>query len=143
MSWVLHDKEELKGTLRHEFAHYLVNLKNKLAPFHGRLFNDCLRLVSGRRWREDKHVKLTLLLQEAIDNTTRGQIAKRRAETRAIRKKVICCACGYRYSFKSVPSYIRRGLFICPSCKRKGATFHIQYWEKSRLVSEVKIKELV
>ena len=53
--WILEDKAEARGTLRHEVAHLLHSYSKQGGGSHGREFNNALKVVSPSTWRRDKY----------------------------------------------------------------------------------------
>ena len=53
--WILEDKAEARGTLRHEVAHLLHSYSKQGGSSHGREFNNALKVVSPSTWRRDKY----------------------------------------------------------------------------------------
>ena len=53
--WILEDKAEARGTLRHEVAHLLHSYSKQGGGPHGREFNNALKVVSPSTWRRDKY----------------------------------------------------------------------------------------
>ena len=53
--WILEDKAEARGTLRHEVAHLLHSYSKQGGGTHGKEFNSVLKVVSPSTWRKDKN----------------------------------------------------------------------------------------
>ena len=53
--WILEDKAEARGTLRHEVAHLLHSYSKQGGGTHGKEFNSALKVVSPSTWRKDKN----------------------------------------------------------------------------------------
>ena len=64
-SWILHDLEEAKKVVRHEFAHVVQCYCKYSGTVHGRGFNKALKIVSPRRWRLDKNWKTSSKIDKA------------------------------------------------------------------------------
>jgi len=53
--WILEDKAEARGTLRHEVAHLLHAYSKQGGSAHGTEFTKALKVVSPSTWRKDRH----------------------------------------------------------------------------------------
>jgi len=53
--WILEDKAEARGTLRHEVAHLLHSYSKVGGGVHGKEFHKVLKVVSPSTWRKDRN----------------------------------------------------------------------------------------
>ena len=53
--WILEDKAEARGTLRHEVAHLLHSYSKVGGGVHGKEFHKVLKVVSPSTWRNDRN----------------------------------------------------------------------------------------
>jgi len=54
-AWILIDKKQTQGIIRHELAHAIAYLCNLQGSYHGRGFTQALKLTSPRLFRRDRH----------------------------------------------------------------------------------------
>ena len=53
--WILEDKLETRGAVRHELAHLLHVYSRTGGGAHGKEFRNALKIVSPKTWRKDRH----------------------------------------------------------------------------------------
>ena len=63
--WILEDKTEAKGTLRHEVAHLLHVYSKQGGDSHGKEFTAALKIVSPTTWRKDRHWHPNPIIEKA------------------------------------------------------------------------------
>ena len=130
--WMLADKKEAMGTIRHELAHNLIfYLKLGYKILHGKEFKEALRVFSPKNWQSDLHWTETPAITQA-----RIKVGINPREHHYLQTRLFTCGnpnCTERHlwGFKRVPDYIKRGLFAvckcgCPDMVEKGGK-HTKY----------------
>lgn len=117
MDYLLADKTEALGVVRHEFAHFLKEWLDLVGGHHGSGFNQALKLVSGKNWQKDKHWDETPAISRVIPK-------RKQAQHRLAIITNTCCNFTWRAS--RIESYIKRGLFACQRCKISPVTVKIK-----------------
>ena len=54
-SWILIDKKATQGVIRHELAHAIAYICKLEGGYHGKGFNQALKLTSPKLFRKDRH----------------------------------------------------------------------------------------
>jgi len=119
-AWMLADREESEGTIRHELAHNIIKWKGISTKIcHGKEFRIMLRKVAPETWEKDRRWTAT---EAIIQERSKMRIALKKYKSRE--RRYFACAnldCPTLYSFKNIPPYIKRGLFKrCGKCGNAG-----------------------
>lgn len=115
--WILSDKEEAFSTVRHEFAHHVVQqLLPNYKIHHGKEFHSVLRKIAPKTWREDCYWHYTPAITAA-----REKIFKPSKRRKAKWHEYVCISpnCTYVYKYARIPWYVKEGIARCPRCNSK------------------------
>ncbi len=121
--WIMADKNEAMGTIRHELAHLIVYwLHLKIKIYHGKEFHQILRQIAPDTWRNDLHWHDTPAISKAKEKE--GGLTKKKHVWKVHTYGCTNPECKRKpaWSYKRVPHYVKQGLAICPSCNKQMIT---------------------